>query len=33
MGNATGADLMRDGVQVVHTGNGSRAHVIVFTAE
>ena len=33
MGSATGADLMRDGVQVVHTGAGSRAHIIVFTAQ
>jgi alpha-galactosidase len=33
MGSATGADLMRDGVQLVHTEDGSRAHIIVFTAE
>ncbi len=33
MGSASGADLMRDGVQLVHTADGSRAHIIVFTAE
>ena len=33
MGTTTGADLMRDGVEIVHTGAGSRAHVIIFTAE
>jgi len=33
MGSASGADLMRDGVQLVHAWDGSRAHLIVFTAQ
>ena len=33
LGSATGDDLMRGGVDLVHAGDGSRAHVLVFTAE